>query len=128
MPVLTTTGKLYDAFITQDNVIYLVGAEDEHGVVIISENYGVSWLKVSLDNIPPLSSIQIVSDDIAFATVKGNSNEPEPKLYRSTDGCHTWQPMIESSVDSGMSSLMFIGTDFGIVSGKGSKIFRYSVQ
>lgn len=125
--VVDATANLHDAHMPDEDHIWIVGGDVDGAIVVMSDNGGASWTKVGLTGTPEFSSVYFVSNDEGFATVKDWSDEFEAKLYKTTDGGHNWEPMIETSTNYGMSKVFFLGEDFGIVSGKGPQIFRYSV-
>ena len=125
--VVTSSDHLYNAYMPDEDHIWIVGEDIDGAIVVMSDNGGVSWTKVGLSGIPAFSSVFFLSEDEGFATVKDWSDEFEAKLYKTIDGGHTWNPMIETRTKYGMSKVFFLGEDFGVVCGKGPQIFRYSV-
>ena len=120
---------LYGAHMPDETHVWIVGEDINGAVVIMSDNGGESWTTVGLTGTPGFSSVYFTSNDIGYATVKDDSGDDfEPKLYKTLDGGHTWSPMIDTKERYGMSSVFFLGQDFGVVCGKGPYVFRYSVN
>jgi len=124
--VVTSNAQLHDAHMPDEEHIWIVGEENENAIVIMSDDGGQSWTKVDLSGTPPFGSVQFTSTDEGYATVKTWSDDFEPKVYHTIDGGHNWVPLIDTRAKYGMSSIFFLGQDFGIVSGKGSRIMRYT--
>jgi photosystem II stability/assembly factor-like uncharacterized protein len=126
--VVTSNARLHNAHMPDEDHVWIVGEENDNAIVVMSDNGGQSWTKVELTGTPPFSSVQFTSTDEGYATVGTWSDEFEAKVYRTTDGGHNWIPLIDTRAKYGMSSVFFLGQDFGVVSGKGSRIMRYSVD
>lgn len=124
--VVTSNARLHDAHMPDHNHVWIVGEENNNAIVVMSDNGGQSWTKVDLTGTPPFSSVQFTSTDEGYATVGNWSNDFEAKVYRTTDGGHNWEPLIDTRSKYGLSSVFFLGQDFGVVSGKGPRMMRYS--
>jgi len=125
--VVTSNARLHDAHMPDEDHVWIVGEENGNAIVVMSDNGGQSWTKVDLTGTPPFSSVQFTSTDEGYATVGTWSDAFEAKVYRTTDGGHNWEPLIDTRGKYGMSSVFFLGQDFGVVSGKGPRMMRYSV-
>ncbi len=125
--VVSASAQLNDAHMPDEDHIWIVGGDDDGAIVVMSANGGASWTSVGLTGTPTFSSVYFTSNDEGFATIKDWSDEFEAKLYKTTDGGHNWEPMIETRAKYGMSKVFFLGQDFGVVCGKGPQIFRYSL-
>jgi photosystem II stability/assembly factor-like uncharacterized protein len=126
--IVDANAQLYGAYMPDETHVWIVGEDNDGAIVVMSDNGGESWTKVSLSGTPAFSSVYFTSNNEGYATVKDRSDEFEAKLFHTLDGGHTWQPMIETRAKYGMSKVFFLGQDFGVVCGKGSQIFRYSVE
>ena len=127
-PTITREEYLYDAHILNDQRIFLVGEEDDEAMILSTDDFGLSWSKRVLTGVSALSSIQFISDFEAYITVKETTDSETPKVYHTIDGGETWEPMLESTREEGLSKVYFLGPQFGVVSGKGSTIFKFTVE
>ena len=126
--VITSDVNLNDAYMPDTTNIWIVGGDNDGAIVLISNDFGQSWTKVGLTGFPEFSSVFFSSEDVGYATVKEWSDEFEAKLYKTQDGGHTWTPLIDTRGKYGMSSVFFLGQDFGVMCGKGSLVYRYSTD
>lgn len=126
--VLDANAMLNDAFIPDNEHLWLVGEENDNAIVVMSDDAGQSWTKVALTGIPAFSSVHFINNTDGFASTGENSADAEAKVFKTTDGGHNWEPMIETNTVYGMTEVFFLGEDFGVVSGKGHQIFRYATQ
>ena len=125
--IINADTKLHGAYMPNQNHVWIVGEENDEAIVLISNDGGSTWDKVNLLETPVFSSVFFTSNNEGYATVKDSSSSAEAKLYHTIDGGYTWNPMLESSSTYGMSKVYFLGQDFGIVSGYGPEILRYSM-
>jgi photosystem II stability/assembly factor-like uncharacterized protein len=122
-----TTLNLNGAYVLDEYSAWIVGGTNATGaVVLISTDGGISWSKQQFADIPYFSSVHFVNSDEGYATVGRWSDTEEAKLYYTSDGGYTWEPIQEVSSTQAMNKVYFLGSDKGFVVGYGNEIFKFS--
>ncbi|MBN1969512.1 MAG: hypothetical protein JXR48_06890 [Candidatus Delongbacteria bacterium] len=128
LPVNTEEYILHDGYINNEDKIFIAGEKLGNAILLISDDFGNSWLLKETFDTPMFSSINFVSDFEGYATIGVDSDGFEPKVYHTLDAGENWQPMIDSVSKFRMNKSYFLGPQFGIICGKGQQILRYSVE
>lgn len=125
---LTETDYLNDISILNDNDWWMVGENsDGNAIVLITNNGGVSWETVVLEGIQGFSSVQFVGTEKGYATVNKTTVEAEPKVFQTSDGGYTWEPVFGINTTYGMKKVTFVGDQKGMVIGQGPIIYQYGI-
>lgn len=124
---LTQTDEIIDACFVDEDKGWLVGKENyQNAFVLITEDGGQTWEKVSVTDVPDFSSVQFVTQSEGYATVSAWGTEGT-KLYHTFDGGLTWEPVEDILTEKGMNKVFFLGSELGMVVGMGTDIYRYTV-
>jgi hypothetical protein len=127
---ITSNDVINDAFFLDENVGWLVGNENyDNAIVLITEDGGQSWEKVSIPEAYTFGSVQFFDQNEGYATVSSWSSlgEEKYKLYHTQDGGHTWEAVQDIYTDKGMNKVFFLGSEVGMVAGMGTNAYRYNV-
>ncbi len=119
--------NLHGAYILDEYKAWIVGGTNATGaIVLISDDGGISWTKQQFADIPYFSSVHFLNTDEGYATVGASSATEEAKLYYTSDGGYTWEPVDQVSSTQAMNKVYFLGINKGFVVGYGNEIFKFS--
>lgn len=127
---ITANDEIENAFFLDENKGWLVGNENyENAIVLITEDGGQSWEKVSIPEAYTFGSVQFFDQNEGYATVSSCSllGEAGYKLYHTQDGGYTWEAVEDVYTDKGMNKVFFLGSEVGMVAGMGTNAYRYNV-
>lgn len=126
---LTDADMLKGASMFNDDDWWIVGeTSGGEALVLISENGGMSWEKIILEDINGFASVTFVDASKGYATVNKTTTEPEPKIYQTTDGGHSWEPVFGMNTTQGMKKVVFAGNQKGFAVGQGAIIYKYGLN
>lgn len=126
---LTGSDILNGASILNEDQWWIAGENSEgKALVLITENGGQNWETVVIDHINGFSSVKFVDTQKGYATVNKTTVNPEPKVYQTSDGGHTWEAVFGINSTYGMKEVTFVGDEKGLVIGQGPVIYRYGIN
>lgn len=106
-----TNENLRDLHFPQDNLGYIVG---DHGIVLKSNDAGLTWQKIFGDSSLNFTSVHFTSTNIGYAVSQ--------KLYQTLDGGITWN-VIFSDADQLFKEVYFVNNQLGFI-GAENRIYR----
>ena len=113
-----------------DRVGWVAGVESRpyvgalNGIVLHTNDGGITWEQISQTRLPALSSIRFFDLEQGLAVGSGTSAEPSG-LYESRDGGQTWQA-VESSTRTDWRAAAFTAPGEGILVGPRGLRSRFS--
>lgn len=126
---LTDNDMLKDASILNDDQWWIAGENASgNALVLISTNGGMSWEKVVLDDINGFESVIFIDSEKGYATVNKTTANPEPKIYQTMDGGHSWEAVFGLNTTQAMKKVIFVGDQQGIAIGQGPVIYKYGLN
>ncbi len=126
---LTDADRLNGAYIFNDDLWWIVGKKSSgEALVLISQNGGMDWETVIVEAIRPFTSVVFINPTKGFATIDKTTDDPEPKMYQTTDGGHSWEPVLGLKTTQGLKTITFVGDSKALAVGKGPIIYKYGVK
>ncbi len=116
---------LRDACYYTEDELWIVGSENGVALVMISTDGGDTWNKVTVPGVASFGSVSFVSAEVGYATLFDYTSADVSRLYKTTDGGYTWNPVVELTSQHPMSKVFFKGQNQGMVVGKGDKAYQY---
>lgn len=126
---LTDADKLKGASMINASNWWIVGeTSGGNAMVLISENGGISWETVILDEINGFASVAFVDASKGYATVNKTTSDPEPKIYQTFDGGYSWEPVFGINTTKGIKKVVFAGDQKGFAIGQGATMYKYGLN
>ncbi len=128
---ITRDDDILGAFFINETQGWLVGRENQgFAFVLVTDDGGSTWQKVDVEQAYNFGSVHFIDNNEGYATVDAMDygDNPNCKLFHSTDGGNTWSPITISTSILPMKKVAFIGPYLGYAVGQGSDTYRFSIE
>jgi len=96
--------------------------------VLITTDGGDTWQRIEVPNAKGFSSVTFINDQEGFASVNGETDTAQPKVYKTVNGGLTWAPVDETSTKERIVKVQFSNEYSGMAVGNKGTVFRFALD